>query len=297
MLPDHDWSSEASARFTRPAGRPAIQGSPCLPRTIFWPEAAARSVRAAVRLPKRRGGKTLSAPSSERRPAGYQRWRDLLFVHWPVPPDVLRSLVPDQLEIDRFAGRAYVSLIPFVITYSLPAGAPPALATRFLETNLRTYVRSPDGEPGVYFFSLEASSLLAVAAARLLFGLPYFPAAMSIQRAGSRVEYASRRRGPRGVRVEVTWSIGDLMDATAIGTEDHFLIERYNLYVARRRRLYRGQVRHLPYPLRQATVETLQQTVLAAAGLTTPIEPPLCHYSPGVDVDIFWLERAGACPG
>src|SRR5262245_27276010 len=233
MLPDHDWSSEASARFTRPAGRPAIQGSPCLPRTIVWREAAARSVRAAVRLPKRRGGKTLSAPSSERRPAGYQRWRDLLFVHWPVPPDVLRPLVPDQLEIDSFAGRAYVSLIPFVITYSLPAGAPPALATRFLETNLRTYVRSPDGEPGVCFFSLEASSLLAVAAARLLFGLPYFPAAMSIQRAGSGIEYASRRRGARDAMVEVTWSIGDALDRPTADTPEHFLNERYSPKVAR----------------------------------------------------------------
>ena len=129
----------------------------------------------------------------DRRPAGYQRWRDLLFLHWPMPRDVIRPLLPNGLEIDSLAGQAYVSLIPFVIAESRPARVPRALAARFLETNLRTYVRAPDGEPGIYFFSLEASSLLAVAAARLLYGLPYFPAAMSMRRDGADVEYVSHR--------------------------------------------------------------------------------------------------------
>jgi uncharacterized protein len=212
-------------------------------------------------------------------------------MHWPVPLGALRPLVPRGLEIDSFAGQAYVTLIPFVITESRPTGVPPALATRFLETNLRTYVRPPDGEPGVYFFSLEASSLLAVAAARLLFGLPYFPAAMSMRREVSAIEYVSRRRGKRDARVEVTWSIGEAMNAAIPGTREHFLIERYNLYVVRRTGLYHGRVRHLPYPLRRTTVKGLRQTILGAAGLPEPTDPPFCHYSPGVDVDIFWLER------
>jgi uncharacterized protein len=223
-------------------------------------------------------------------PAGYQRWRDLLFVHWPVPIETLRPLVPPQLEIDSFAGQAYVSLIPFVIVDSRPASAPQALASRFLEVNLR-YQGS---EPGIYFFSLEASSLLAVAAARLLFGLPYFPAAMSMRRAGSRIEYTARRRGARDVRLDTAWSIGDEIGAAADGTRDHFLIERYSLYVTRRARLYRGRVRHLPYPLRRATLERLVQTIADAAGIPAPTDPPFCHCSPGVDVEIFWLERLAA---
>jgi uncharacterized protein len=229
--------------------------------------------------------------------AGYQRWRDLLFLHWPVPREALRPLVPDTLEIDSFAGQAYVSLIPFAIAESRAAGAPHALATRFLETNLRTYVRAADGDPGIYFFSLEASSLLAVAAARLLFGLPYFPAAMAMRREGADIEYASRRRSARHAMVEVAWSIGDAMAGAAAGTRDHFLIERYSLYVARGGRLYRGRVRHPPYPLRRAAVRRLLQTVVMAAGLPEPTRPPLCHYSPGVDVDIFWLERVASLPG
>jgi uncharacterized protein len=233
-----------------------------------------------------------------RRPTGRQRWRDLLFMHWPVPLEALRSRVPHGLELDSFAGQAYVSLIPFEIVESRPAGAPRGLASRFLETNVRTYVRAQDGEPGIYFFSLEASSWLAVTAARVLFGLPYFPAAMSMRREGAQIEYRSRRRGAREAMVEVAWSIGEAAEAAAAGTRDHFLIERYSLYVTRRGKLYRGRVRHPPYPLRRARVTHLRETLLRAAALPAPSGAPICHYSPGVDVDIFWLQRvATVSPG
>lgn len=221
----------------------------------------------------------MRAARVDRRPVGYQRWRNLLFVHWPMPLEALRPLVPRELEIDLFSGQAYVSLIPFLIDESRLISVPRALATRLLETNLRTYVRAEDGETGIYFFSLDASSLLAVAAARLLYGLPYFPAVMSMRSEGSRTVYASRRRGAQGARLDVRWSVGEPMGtAVAAGTRDHFLIERYNLYVARRAGLYRGRVRHRPYPLRRATLEHLSETVLSAAGLPAPAEPPLCHY-------------------
>jgi uncharacterized protein len=96
------------------------------------------------------------------KPVGYQRWRELLFIHWPIAVASLRALVPPELEIDLYDGQAYVSLIPFVVAESRPRGMPGVLASRFLETNLRTYVKAADGEVGIYFFSLDASSTLAV---------------------------------------------------------------------------------------------------------------------------------------
>jgi uncharacterized protein YqjF (DUF2071 family) len=80
----------------------------------------------------------------------------------------------------------------------------------------------------------------------------------------------------------------------AAGTREHFLVERYTLYVARLGGLYRARVRHQPYPLWEATVERLSETLRRAAGLTAPADPPLCHYSPGVDVEISWRERVMA---
>ena len=105
---------------------------------------------------------------------GHQRWRDLLFLHWPIPVAILRPLIPRQLEIDTYDGVAYIGLVPFWMTGVRPNWAPAQSAFSFLETNVRTYVYSEGcngRDPGVYFFSLEAASAIAVAVARQVLGL------------------------------------------------------------------------------------------------------------------------------
>src|SRR5438094_831037 len=113
---------------------------------------------------------------------GTQRWRDLLFLHWPVPEAALRPVVPAALEIDLHEGTAYVGLVAFAMQDVRFRGMPDALALEFLETNVRTYVTRAGGDPGVFFFSLDAASRLAVHVARATFGLPYYPARMSLRR-------------------------------------------------------------------------------------------------------------------
>ncbi len=234
----------------------------------------------------------------DRIPVGHQKWRDLLFLHQPVPGELLRRLVPQPLSIDRFEGQAWVTLIPFAIQGSRPAGAPDRLSMSFLETNLRTYVRSPQGEPGIFFFSLEASSWLAVAGARAAYALPYFPARMECHKDadGATVSYRSvRRLGGAGAGLAVTWRIGAPLGTASPGTLDHFLVERYVLFAQRRHRLLGARVRHASYPLRAAAVSSLDETLCAQAGLPAmPSPPPMVHFSPGVDVDIFW--RHPLCP-
>jgi uncharacterized protein YqjF (DUF2071 family) len=233
------------------------------------------------------------------RAAGFQRWRSLLFVHWEVPASTLSSLVPRPLQVDTFEGRAYVGLIPFDMPEVRPLrGLPPIpTAGRFLETNLRTYVRL-DGQPGVWFFSLDAQSTLAVLGARAVFGLPYFRAAMTLRTAGNQTHYTSRRSWPRpgaaAATLDLQYRVGDPIGPAAPGSREHFLVERYTLYARHPLRgLLRGQVRHQPYPLRRATVSHLQQTLTHAAGLTTLGEVLPALFSDGVDVDISPPSRAG----
>jgi uncharacterized protein len=167
----------------------------------------------------------------------------------------------------------------------------------FLEVNLRTYVRSPDGEQGIYFFSLEASSWLAVAGARAAYALPYFPAVINRHKApdGALIRYRSRGRlGRAGAGLEVVWRIGAPVPSASPGSLDHFLIERYSLFAARGRRLYRIAVRHHAYPLYDVSLEAMYESLLAQAGLPPMAAlPRLIHGSPGVDVDIFWRHRIG----
>jgi uncharacterized protein YqjF (DUF2071 family) len=234
---------------------------------------------------------------------GYQRWRALLFVHWEVPVANLRPLVPASLEIDTFNERAYVGLIPFAIPEARPLRSLPPVPTAvsFLETNLRTYVKA-GGQPGIWFFSLEAASSLAVLGARAGFGLPYFRAHMSSS-AGDRganvtpgevIRYRSHRLwpGPRPADLEIEYSVGGPMGTAEAGTLEHFLVERYTLFVQRRTLgLMRANVRHSPYPLRRAEVRAVNETLTRAAGLPGLGRRAPDLFSEGVDVEIGLPER------
>src|SRR5205823_6175894 len=82
-----------------------------------------------------------------------QTWHDLLFAHWPLPPDALRSLVPPELEIDTFDGNAWLGIIPFRLSGVRLRGWPEVpLVANFPEINVRTYV-THGGKPGVFFLS------------------------------------------------------------------------------------------------------------------------------------------------
>ncbi|AKF04786.1 YqjF family protein [Sandaracinus amylolyticus] len=233
---------------------------------------------------------TLDRIAPTRRPeganAGTQRWRELLFVHWSVSLDEVRALVPAALELDAWEGRAWIGAVPFRMEQIRPSWLPGALALDFLELNLRTYVHHR-GRPGVWFFSLEASSWLAVRAARVGWSLPYWHARMRTERDGARVLYASSRRG-HDARFDVDYEIGDALGASAPGTFEHFLLERYLLFAAHRGRILEGQVHHAPYPAHRARVLRLEQTLTAAAGLPAlQRAPEILHWSPGVDVEVF----------
>ncbi len=201
------------------------------------------------------------------------------------------------LDLDLYDGVAYVGLIPFAIEQARPVGAPARLALAFLETNVRTYVHRDGRDPGVYFFSLDAASWLAVAGARLGFGLPYFPARMALRAHGGVVDYTLRRRaGPRGA-LAVRYAVGDYRGPSAPGTLEHFLIERYVLYVERGRALWTARVHHRPYPVHDARLLRLDESLFAADGLPPASgPPPHVHYASLVDVDIFAPTRVARSP-
>ncbi len=125
-----------------------------------------------------------------------QRWHDLLFAHWPVPAAEVRVLVPAGVEIDTFDGVAWLGVVPFRMSDVRLRGTPalPWLSF-FPELNVRTYVVR-DGKPGVWFFSLDAGNIAAVAIARRWFHLPYFHASMHIAERDAWMHYQSARRDP-----------------------------------------------------------------------------------------------------
>lgn len=227
------------------------------------------------------------------------KWRELLFAHWDFTPEIVQSLLPPGLEIDTFEGRAYVGLVPFRmenvrLNWAPSLGQLSRSWEDFAELNVRTYVVC-EGVPGVWFFSLDAASALATLAARAWFNLPYFKARMKTwsRRDGS-IGYWSKRLWPAPLPAICSASYrptGETFAAAPDSLED-FLVERYVLYSARGEKLFRGRVHHSPYPLQRVEDFQLRESCLAAAGLERPSRAPHLLYSPGVDVEVWPLERA-----
>ncbi|WP_437625860.1 YqjF family protein [Sorangium sp. So ce1151] len=259
------------------------------------PSSAARGdLRAALSYPAATLDRLAPTLRPSGRPAGFQRWRELLFLHWETPASALRAVVPSGLELDTFEGRAYVGVVAFTMRDVSPWWSPsvPGISN-FHELNVRTYVHREGRDPGVWFFSLDAAKALAVLVARAGWGLPYHFASMALESRDGEVHYRSERRwpGPVPARFEARYRVGAAIDGrvAAPGTFEHFLAERYLLFAGREGELKIGQVHHVPYPLHRAEVSHVEESVVAAAGLPAPEGAPHVLYSPGVDVDVYAL--------
>ena len=226
------------------------------------------------------------------------RWERLLFAHWRVPAEPLRRLLPVGLELDLHDGEAWLGVVPFVMTAVTPRGIPPLpRVSAFSELNLRTYVVA-DGRPGVWFFSLDATSRVAVRAARLTFHLPYFDAAIEVERDGTRIGYRSERthRGALAGSLAVRYGPAGAVAPGAVGSLEAWLTERYCLYSATRGgRLLRGEIQHGPWPLQPADAEVERCTLADRLGVKLA-GPPLLHYADELDV-VAWRPTACAIGG
>jgi uncharacterized protein YqjF (DUF2071 family) len=238
-----------------------------------------------------------------------QTWNDLLFAHWPVEPEYLRAKVPRELELDTYNGRCWVAVTPFFMTGVSVRGAPPIPGfSQSPELNVRTYV-TVNGKPGVYFFSLDIFNVIACAGARMLYGLPYFYSYMGYAPRGGWVEYFCGRvdRERTNPRFHGNVAPDEAMLRTPAkfrgryrpvsgvfqaqpGTLEHFLTERYCLYVVEGGRVLRADIHHVPWPLQRAEAQVVANTMARADGLELPNVQPHLMFAKRIDV-LVWMEK------
>jgi uncharacterized protein len=246
-----------------------------------------------------------------------QNWGRLLFIHWPIPVELLRPMIPAQLSIDTFDGSAWIGVVPFTM-WGIRASFLPAIpgTSAFNELNVRTYVHL-NGVPGVWFFSLDAANRLAVWGARTFYHLPYFKAEMDLVREGKAIQYSSsrsdaltyneffdgERKGfpselnsdsieslPRA-RLHASWTVGEPLPTADSDSLRFFLTERYCLYSFHHQRLYRSRIFHEPWPLRAAQLNSCTSTMIESLGLPSPKGEPVLAYAEAISVDIWPLKR------
>jgi uncharacterized protein len=216
-----------------------------------------------------------------------QTWEDLLFAHWRVPAEAVREHVPDGLEVEQHDGSAWLGLTPFRLTNLRARGLLPLpRVSSFLELNVRTYVNAGGEKPGIWFFSLDASSRLAVEAARRGYKLPYFPARMTATAHGEWIEYECARTSEGGRVFSGRYRPAGAAFHAEQGSLEWFLAERYCLYTTDDRgRLQRAEIHHALWDLQPAEAE-IELTSISPLPLDGA---PLCHFSRRQDVVIWPL--------
>ena len=227
----------------------------------------------------------------------YQRWEELLFLHWPVEPQIVAKVLPPGLGVDTYKGKAWLGVVPFSMRGVRPRFLPavPGLSS-FPELNLRTYVVDELGRPGVWFYSLDTPKHLPNWIARTFFHLNYRFARIQVKDKGGSRSYRSElwMGTDWDVPQEYEWErIGEPFTAEA-GSLDFFLAERYRLFAYNdaKAQLMTGQVHHQAYPLQQVNLKRYSKRIFTLNGLSKPDSLPVSLLaSSGVNVEISPMIR------
>lgn len=219
-----------------------------------------------------------------------QGWYNLLFAHWPFSSQRIRELVPPELEIDTFAGEAWISIASFRLRLRPRGLFAMGKLWVFPELNCRTYVRFR-GQGGIFFFSLDAGSLAAVLGARAFFRVPYFHSRMHIAREGSHVRFKSERRFSSASFLAEYQPVSAVELAVPESLE-HWLTERYCFFTVVGGKVFRTDIHHVPWPMQKTEATISVNTIGKAAGLTLEGPPALAGYVQQQEVLVWPLRGA-----
>jgi hypothetical protein len=240
--------------------------------------AASRQARSLRRIGHR------PFPPPESRWTLGQTWEHTFWAHWPVPLGEIRSRLPDELEIEEHDGSAWLGIVVFRVRSLRARGALPLPGiSSFLQLNVRTYVRGPDGLPGVWFFSIDASSRLAALGMRRIYHVPAFHARMTLEAVDDWQEAECVRVGEPARVFSGRYRATDETFHAQPGSLEWFLTERYRLFTAEGS----AEMHHDRWLLSPAEAEI---ELASIAPLALP-GTPRCHFSFRQD-SLIWPPEA-----
>lgn len=206
----------------------------------------------------------------------YQEWNRAIFLHWEVEIEQLKPFIPDEIEIDLFNGKPWVSLVAFTMEKIRPRFLPPfSPISNFDEINIRTYVKSKN-KTGVYFLSIEGGKKISCQIAKSLSELPYRYSKIK------RSENSFQSINPKfNDQLSIQFNIEN---QTIIKQEiDHWLTERYALYQDSKKHINEFEIHHLEWPVNGLDIVDLNVDYPRFRNLIG-CNPNKTQYSDGVKV-------------
>ncbi|MCJ7842651.1 DUF2071 domain-containing protein [Lederbergia sp. NSJ-179] len=208
-----------------------------------------------------------------------QTWNHLLFCHWPIDEKVIQPLIPPEFELDKFAGKAWLGVIPFQVTDMRIRGLPkPPYLHTYLELNIRTYV-TYKGTPGIYFLALDADKWSAVWGGKIGALLPYRKANMEMQERKNRIHFQSKPLDPSQKERTLSIQYQPISESYSPTTDslEYWLFERYCFFILFKNRVFRGDIHHNHWKVSQAVAKIDQPFFFTL--FQNRHDAPLFHYT------------------
>jgi uncharacterized protein len=234
-----------------------------------------------------RPGETVPRPSPPPLPGPVllaQTWADMVFVHWPVAPVLVRGLFPDGTRPDTFDGQTYVGIVGFAIPSTWLGGVLAIGSTH--EVNVRLYSVDSQGRQGVVFLSMDVTRPDMVLVARALPGLPYLWSHVEPVRPNPAVAgFRLRRRIPSRLAAQIEIDVELPVDHPS--ALEVFLTARWGVHTRTALGTTWIPIAHPPFPLHHAGLRHADHALLTAAGVPAPTEAPVgVLWSPGLDARV-----------
>lgn len=210
-----------------------------------------------------------------------QKWSDLIFISYEVDKDLLKEALPSQLEPDLYEDKAYVSIVPFVMSDIRFFFSPVLPFSKLYELNLRTYVRYK-GKKGIYFFTLDSNHRIGNLIARNFFHLPYRYSKIKFFKENQFLNFFESN----SIDLQVKTTTNSLNCRLS-----SWLTERYSLFTVSGKKVFRGDVIHSPWKLNQCELVRFKDNFSSDFGFPSSGDNLHLAYSPGLDVRFIPFKR------
>ena len=216
-----------------------------------------------------------------------QQWEDVLFLHWPVQPQELQKLIPEELELEQYENKAWLSFVLFKVKGNRLRFTPcfPGVSS-FLQLNVRTYVTC-NGKKGIYFFNLDANNTFIVQMTTIGHLLPYRRAVMTERKEGNTFSFTSSYQNLKVLEEKLMVTFEPKPVRIESRAFESWFVERYNLWTKMKNRLLRIDICHSPWRLQKVNVIIHHNTMAPFIKGLTQSHQPIVHYSKSKKARIF----------